>query len=62
MVFSSEIFLYFFLPLVFLGGWVLRRFPDAQNMFLFFASLFFYAWGEPFVVFVMLASICASTT
>ena len=60
MVFSSEIFLYFFLPLVFLGGWVLRRFPDAQNMFLFFASLFFYAWGEPFVVFVMLASILAN--
>ena len=29
----------------------------AQNTFLFFASLFFYAWGEPTFVVVMLASI-----
>ncbi|MDL2224796.1 MBOAT family protein [Eubacteriales bacterium OttesenSCG-928-M02] len=55
MVFSSNVFLFLFLPLV-LGGYYLldKRF---RNTFLFFASLFFYAWGEPRFVFVMLFSI-----
>jgi alginate O-acetyltransferase complex protein AlgI len=60
MVFSSEIFLYFFLPFVLAGFWALHRFPGAQNVFLCLASLFFYAWGEPLVVFVMVASILAN--
>ena len=60
MVFSSDIFLYFVLPMVFGGFWALHRFPNAQNVFLCLASLMFYAWGEPLVVFVMLASIAAN--
>jgi alginate O-acetyltransferase complex protein AlgI len=56
MVFSSIIFLYFFLPATlffyFLCG---RRF---QNTLLLLASLFFYAWGEAGYIIVLIASIC----
>ena len=58
MVFSSTVFLFLFLPLVimiyynpFIKG---RKF---KNIFLFLASLGFYAWGEPIYVFLMLISI-----
>lgn len=58
MVFSSTVFLFLFLPLVimiyynpFVKG---RKF---KNLFLLLASLFFYAWGEPVYVFLMLISI-----
>lgn len=58
MVFSSPVFLFLFLPLVvmiyynpFIKG---RKF---KNIFLFFASIGFYAWGEPLYVFLMLLSI-----
>lgn len=55
MVFSSTIFLFAFLPAVLLGYYLLdRRF---KNIFLLMASLFFYAWGEPRFVFVMMGSI-----
>ncbi|MCI8527157.1 MAG: MBOAT family protein [Oscillospiraceae bacterium] len=55
MVFSSTIFLFAFLPVVLLGYYLLdRRF---KNIFLLLASLFFYAWGEPRFVFVMMGSI-----
>lgn len=55
MVFSSLVFLYLFLPLIlilyFISPKVLR------NMLLLGASLFFYAWGEPKLVVLMLISI-----
>lgn len=55
MIFSSVIFLFFFLPLVlgiyFLAG---RR---ARNFTLLAASLLFYTWGEGVYLVVMLASI-----
>lgn len=55
MVFSSTIFLFLFLPITLLGYYLLdRRF---KNLFLLVVSLFFYAWGEPKFVFVMMASI-----
>ncbi len=55
MVFSSTIFLFAFLPAVLLGYYLLdRRF---KNTFLLIASLFFYAWGEPYFVFVMILAI-----
>ncbi|MDR1766819.1 MAG: MBOAT family protein, partial [Lachnospiraceae bacterium] len=55
MVFSSVIFLFLFLPVVLLGYYALpRRF---RNIFLLLASVFFYGWGEPKFVFVMLFSI-----
>ena len=56
MLFSSNIFLFIFLPSVLLGYYVLRRTP-LKNYVLFFASLFFYAWGEPLYVFLMIFSI-----
>ncbi|MHC6201917.1 hypothetical protein ACYULU_01830 [Breznakiellaceae bacterium SP9] len=55
MVFSSSIFLFFFLPLVILGYYMLKE--NYRIYFLLLASLFFYAWGEPRYVLVMLASI-----
>ncbi|MBR2216245.1 MAG: MBOAT family protein [Selenomonadaceae bacterium] len=58
MVFSSTVFLFLFLPLTVIiyynpiySG---RRF---RNIFLLLASLFFYAWGEPLFVFLMMLSI-----
>ena len=59
MLFSSTTFLYFFLPAVLLVYYgLLRRSRTLQNLFLTLASLFFYAWGEPKFVLVMLLSIC----
>lgn len=58
MLFSSAAFIYIFLPLVLLIYYVfLRKSRPAQNVFLCIASLFFYAWGEPKFVAVMLLSI-----
>lgn len=55
MVFSSPIFLFVFLPLVLLGYLLVPA--RLKNVFLFAASLFFYAWGEVFYSMLMLASI-----
>ena len=55
MVFSSSIFLFFFLPLVITGYYLLKE--NYRLYFLLLASLFFYAWGEPRYVLVMLLSI-----
>jgi alginate O-acetyltransferase complex protein AlgI len=55
MVFSSTIFLFFFLPLVILGYHLLKE--SYRTYFLLLASLFFYAWGEPAYILVMLLSI-----
>ena len=60
MVFSGKIFLFGFLPLVLAGYFALPRSLAAKNVFLCAASLLFYAWGEPFVVLVMMASIAAN--
>lgn len=62
MIFSSMFFLWLFLPVVFCGNFLLckygRRFGRSfANVFLLFASLLFYAWGEPVYVFLMLFSI-----
>ena len=59
MVFSSIIFLWVFLPIVFLGNVFLIRIGGvkASNILLLLASLFFYAWGEPFYVILMVISI-----
>ena len=55
MVFSSLPFLLFFLPAVLLGAHVLPR--GWRNGFLLIANLFFYAYGEPVYVLLMLFSI-----
>jgi len=43
MLFSSAIFLFLFLPIVIIGYYLLRG--EWRNIFLFIASLVFYAWG-----------------
>ncbi len=61
MLFSSTVFLYIFLPLVlFFNFIVFKKSRMLQNINLLFASLFFYAWGEPKYVLVMIASIFAN--
>lgn len=55
MVFSSSIFLFVFLPVVFLLYFVSA--DKYRNVILLLASLFFYSWGEPKNILVMLASI-----
>ena len=58
MLFSSTTFLYLFLPIVLAFNFIVfRKSRPLQNVFLLFASLFFYAWGEPKFVLVMIASI-----
>ena len=59
MLFSSLSFLFFFLPLA-LSGYFLLRTRDSRNLFLLIVSLLFYAWGEPWFVFVMILSIAAN--
>ncbi len=58
MVFSGMVFLFAFLPAVLVLNFALpRRFGNAV---LFAVSLFFYAWGEPKYILLMLASIGAA--
>ena len=55
MLFSSLVFLWIFLPLVLI---LYRLLPGrGKNALLLVASLFFYAWGEPAYILLMLASI-----
>lgn len=55
MLFSSTVFLFYFLPIV-IGLYFISPRP-LKNTILLVASLFFYAWGEPRFVLIMLASI-----
>ncbi|MFT5607283.1 MAG: alginate O-acetyltransferase complex protein AlgI [Parvicella sp.] len=55
MIFPSALFLFIFLPLVLIGHWFAG--VRLRNLFLLFASLVFYAWGEGTYVLVMMASI-----
>ncbi len=56
MVFSSNLFLYVFLPL-FLICYCLARTVGAKNAVLLVFSIVFYAWGEPVFVLVLLLSV-----
>lgn len=61
MLFSSNIFIFVFLPgVLFVYYVLLRKSRKLQNAFLCLASLFFYAWGEPKFVFIMIFSIIAN--
>lgn len=55
MVFSSAVFLFFFLPLTLAGYYILPE--KAKNIWLLFMSLFFYAWGGIALVPVILYTI-----
>ena len=58
MLFPSEVFLFVFLPVVLVIYYgLLRKNVALKNIFLLLASLFFYAWGEPKYVFLMIATI-----
>lgn len=57
MLFSSIVFLFYFFPVVLLIYYILRSSNMLKNIFLLFASLFFYAWGEPWFVLIMILSI-----
>ena len=55
MLFSSIEFLFYFLPAVMIVYFVLPT--KARNLWLLLVSLFFYAWGEPRLVVLMVVSI-----
>lgn len=55
MVFSSLIFIFFFLPAVLLIYYISPR--CMRNFILLISSLVFYAWGEPVYIFLMIFSI-----
>ncbi len=59
MVFSSAVFLFFFLPLTFLTN---RMLPGVRlkNAALILASLIFYAFGEPVYICIMLISVAVN--
>ena len=56
MVFSSAVFLFAFLPIVFILHTAIRN-TTARNILLIVASLLFYAWGEPAYILLLLLSI-----
>ena len=55
MIFSSSIFLFLFLPIVFMANFIIKE--KYSNILLLLASLFFYAWGEPILVLLMIVTI-----
>lgn len=55
MVFSSLVFLWLFLPVVLVLYFLAK--DSYRNLLLLVASLFFYAWGEPIYLMVMVISI-----
>lgn len=61
MVFSNAVFLFLFLPLTLLVYYSpICKNLKVKNIWLLLASLFFYAWGEPVYVLLMIASITAN--
>lgn len=60
MVFSSTVFLFIFLPVVYLLHLALPSRFKLKNLLLLAASLLFYAWGEPVYVLLMCFSIAAN--
>ena len=55
MVFSSNIFLFMFLPAV-LGIYYISK-NELRNIIFLLASLFFYAWAEPSYIWIIILSI-----
>jgi len=58
LIFSSITFLYYFLPWVLVLYFIVPL--KYKNLVLLLASLLFYAWGEPKIVFCMIATISVS--
>ncbi len=55
MLFSSNVFLYFYIPIVLALYYLSPR--KVRNLTLFIVSLVFYGWGEPVYVLLMAATI-----
>lgn len=55
MVFSSLMFMFVFLPVVLAVYYILPH--KFRNFFLLIADLFFYGWGEPILILLMIFSI-----
>ncbi len=55
MLFSSNVFLYFYIPIVLVLYYLSPR--KLRNVTLFLVSLVFYGWGEPIYVLLMAATI-----
>ena len=53
MVFSDLLFIYIFLAATLLLYFLARTITQ-RNCILIIASVFFYAWGEPFYVFLLI--------
>lgn len=60
MVFSQLTFLYYFLPIVMIVYFFSS--DKIRNVLIFITGLFFYAWGEPFYVCLMLFSTAIDYT
>lgn len=58
MVFSSTIFIFYFLPIVLVLYFAVNT--TLKNTVLLISSLIFYAWGEPRFIFILLVSIGAN--
>lgn len=57
MIFSSIIFLFYFLPIFLLVYYILPKNIIYKNIWFLFISLFFYFWGENVFILVLLTSI-----
>lgn len=57
MLFPTIVFLFLFLPIVLAIYYGVLKNREWRNYFLTLVSLVFYAWGEPFFIFLMLGSI-----
>ncbi len=60
MVFSSILFLYYFLPVVLVVYFLTPK--KYKNLVLLLASLFFYGWGEPAYLWLLLLSTAVDYT
>ena len=55
MLFSSMIFLWLFLPVVFISYYLIKK--EYRNVLLLAASIVFYAWGGVSYTLIMFSSI-----
>ena len=60
MVFSSIVFLFYYLPVVLAVYYIVPS--QYRNLWLFAVNLVFYGWGEPVYILLMLFSICLNYT
>lgn len=60
MVFSSTLFLLFFLPLTLLGYYLIRE--KYRNIFLLIVSLIFFAWSQPNFLWIIVLNIIVNYT